>query len=593
MIDGLKMANKGSTEEEIVNKTIGKKLGGLIFVLAVVFAINAATNMTGLTNTSNSIKDVFNYYTTTQTEQAKIEDDIQTLKLYSNMMLMSNEQETIQGMASEVPTVIEDINKRVSLVEGYVNQMNSEKMLSDMKAYKEGIDKITDISSKISDAVARKDMVSVNEYRGVIYQTIQEFEVTRDTFSKTFHANMESIEKNTRTNVENTFRWSIIMSIVFGITVISFIVIAMFTIIRPAKSAATQLGKLTDKIKNEEGDLTDRLEIKTKDEIADLVLGINLFIETLQGHMHTIKENSTELDTSAENMLGRVEESVDNTNSISAAMQELAASMEEVTATSEQMGSGAEAILNAAKEMLKEAEEGNDFVKEVKERAVLVREKSMEEKENTDEMVHQIRETLVQSIENSKNVDKINELTGDILNISSQTNLLALNASIEAARAGEAGKGFAVVADEIRVLADNSRDTANNIQQISDLVTTAVNNLANNSNEILQYVTETVLADYDSFVGTANQYHDDADSMDAFLNDFYHKAEKLENIMDEMVVSISNISDAMVESTRGVVTGSDNTSELVAAINEIQREAELTSSISSGLRAEVDKFKRI
>ena len=87
-----------------------------------------------------------------------------------------------------------------------------------------------------------------------------------------------------------------------------------------------------------------------------------------------------------------------------------------------------------------------------------------ENKRTTDEMVGNIVGTLKKAIEDSKSVERVNELTGEILNISSQTNLLALNASIEAARAGEAGKGFAVVADEIRQLADSSRDTANNIQ---------------------------------------------------------------------------------------------------------------------------------
>ena len=108
-----------------------------------------------------------------------------------------------------------------------------------------------------------------------------------------------------------------------------------------------------------------------------------------------------------------------------------------------------------------------------------------ENKKNTNIIMGDILSALQEAIEESKSVEKVNGLTDEILSISSQTNLLALNASIEAARAGEAGKGFAVVADEIRQLADSSRDTASNIQNINDMVTVAVKELIKSSDEII------------------------------------------------------------------------------------------------------------
>ncbi len=95
---------------------------------------------------------------------------------------------------------------------------------------------------------------------------------------------------------------------------------------------------------------------------------------------------------------------------------------------------------------------------------------------------------LSEAIEKSKSVEKINVLSEAILKITEQTNLLALNAAIEAARAGEAGKGFSVVAEEIRKLAEESNNTANEIQEITKIVVNAVENLANNSNKILTFI---------------------------------------------------------------------------------------------------------
>ena len=128
-----------------------------------------------------------------------------------------------------------------------------------------------------------------------------------------------------------------------------------------------------------------------------------------------------------------------------------------------------------------------------------MKEKAVANKETTSRMITDIIETLKAAIEESKSVDRVNELTEEILSVSSQTNLLALNASIEAARAGEAEKRFAVVADEIRKLADSTRETANNIQSINALVTQAVNKLANNSQRDRRIHRRTIMPDYDRF----------------------------------------------------------------------------------------------
>ena len=193
-------------------------------------------------------------------------------------------------------------------------------------------------------------------------------------------------------------------------------------------------------------------------------------------------------------------------------------------------------------------------------------------------------------MQDSEQVGQINELTKVILDIASQTNLLALNASIEAARAGEAGKGFAVVASEISSLAENSRQTAGNIQVISNEVTEAVNRLAKNAQDALDFINGTVLGDYDEFVSTGEKYEHTADIMDEMLHAFDNKAENLNSIMTEMVESVQMITDSIKESSIAISSSAENSSEIVGGIKKISEAIDKNNEITEQLNDTTQKF---
>ena len=204
-----------------------------------------------------------------------------------------------------------------------------------------------------------------------------------------------------------------------------------------------------------------------------------------------------------------------------------------------------------------------------------------------------ILSALKKAIEDSKSVEQINGLTNEILSISSQTNLLALNASIEAARAGEAGKGFAVVADEIRQLADSSRETASNIQNINNLVTVAVKELIENSNTIVDYINDTVLPDYDGFVSSGQQYKDDATHVNEIVEQFNGMSGNLRQLVHEIVDAINGIASAIEESTNAVSTAAMNTNDLVKEIEGIHDEMEHNKEVAKQLKAQTEIFVKL
>ena len=309
--------------------------------------------------------------------------------------------------------------------------------------------------------------------------------------------------------------------------------------------------------------------------------------------MGILKTETLNMNHSVHQITKSIAESNENATGVSAVMEELSESMEKMTSTLSYVSDGVQDGLGISKEMNLEAKQGADFITGVKKKAQGIKENTVQSKNSTVNMISEIRALLEVAIKNSKNVNRINELTNEILSISSQTNLLALNASIEAARAGESGRGFAVVADEIGKLATNSSTTANNIQSISVMVTQAVEELSKNADDMLRFIDERVLVDYDKFVDVAIQYHDDADKINRTLQHFYNNAHQLADTMENMTNSIEGITTTVNESAEGVINAAQNTGYLVQALDGIEKEAQANKEISELLSGEVSKFKYI
>lgn len=436
--------------------------------------------------------------------------------------------------------------------------------------------------------------------QGFNQETVKEIKQYEEAAKNADIAQMDEIQgklEETLSHIDARISGTHIFDIILVVTALVIVVITVLVVIRtiasPAKKASTRLAGIVEKIENDRGDLTERIEIKTKDEVGQLVSGINGFLEQLQGLMQKVQSEAERMAASTQQVTCQVDASNDSAVNVSSAMEELAANMQEVASTLEKIVTGSNNILEQVKEINGKADEGAQMVNTIKVRSGKMYHDTVESKETANTVLNDIRGVLESSVKESRSVEKINELTGDILDIASQTNLLALNASIEAARAGEAGKGFAVVADEIRGLADNSRDTANNIQNISEIVTAAVEKLANNAENMLKFLDEKVIKDYDGFVDIVKQYQADADNMNDILHEFAGKASVIEETMQRMSIGIKDISMNVDEGAKGVSDVAESAVSLVNAISLIQEETENSQNISNELQDEVRRFERV
>lgn len=402
------------------------------------------------------------------------------------------------------------------------------------------------------------------------------------------------ISADSFTHVQDTFEAAVqannIGIAIMIILAIIVIVVLTRSVISPTKRASKKLNEILTDMNNNQANLKVRIPVEKKDEVGELVNGINTFMESLDNIMEEVKNNSIQLNRSVDNVTTNVADVNANTNDISASMQELAASMEEVSSTITTVIENTVTVDDNISDMAEQSKSVMGYVEEMKKRAYEMKEAAEGNKVSTSEIVATIGADLQIAIENGNKVENINELTGEILSISNQTNLLALNASIEAARAGEAGKGFAVVAEEIRQLADSSRNAATKIQEISLMVTDAVSKLMNCANDMMSYIDNKVLPDYNDFASNGIQYDEDALYIHEVMGNFEQKTNKLNDTMASMVESFHGISKAIEESTIGVTSVADNTSDLVKKVSDISEEIISNKEIANTLREEAEKF---
>ena len=439
-------------------------------------------------------------------------------------------------------------------------------------------------------AMAGDSAAAVAKANSVMTEWSDTIAVNMDTL---ISRNDELVKQNIQEQKDLYNQNMILSLILLAISFVAFVMVVVViikTVVKPLRKQTSELTEIIDEIKGGHGDLTKRVTVKSMDEIGQSSIGINHFIETLQNIMSNIISNSNVLDGVVGNVASSVAASSDNANDISAIMEELSATMEEVSATTNSVSENTTAAEGKVQKMADQTKVMSQYAQDMKKRATELEHTATENMNNTNEMIGEITTEMNQALENSKSVEKVAQLTADILNISSQTNLLALNASIEAARAGEAGQGFAVVADEIRQLADSSRETANNIQTINEQVIEAVQGLVVSSEKIVGYINENILPDYRAFVQGGQQYNDDATHIDNTMAEYAGEAQDILATMMEMTEAIEGISRAVEESANGVTDAATNIDSLVQSMSTVNGQMEENSTVAKNLKEESAAF---
>ncbi len=348
--------------------------------------------------------------------------------------------------------------------------------------------------------------------------------------------------------------------------------------------------KIYDLVHNE-GDLTQKLDISSGDELERIAGNVNMLLEYIRGIMLNISANATQLGESTGTIAQSLVSAKDNISDISATMEQMSAAMEETSASLYQVNDSVVNITQSIGGIAGKASAERDSAVMIMEKVQTIYEAAETDRTEAARLAAEMSENVKERIQRSKAVEQIDALTAEIINITDQTSLLALNANIEAARAGEAGKGFAVVANEIGALANNSARAAEGIQRVSQEVIHAVNELASESEQMIRFMNETAMAGYERLLDNSTDYKNDVGRLSETMKDFADESRNLNENIDSIKEAVDAVNVAVEESAKGVVGVTEMASDMTRSMENIKAEAENNQEVAGQLEAEVGKFK--
>ncbi len=326
---------------------------------------------------------------------------------------------------------------------------------------------------------------------------------------------------------------------------------------------------------------------------AAISIILKYVVKPIKQMMQTLQGSSERINTVVGEVLGKTRTSSRSTKDLHSLMEALSAAIRKVAQNASTISANTSDVNEDVNDMVQECATITEYASEMKLRASKMEQTAQTNTEVIGEKASDILVELNEAIANSKSVDQVNTLTKEILSISVSTNLIALNASVEASRAGEAGKGFAVVAGEVRDLADSCAKTATRIQEVNKIVTKAVYNLSKNAQELIDYMNDTILAEFRIFVSAGQQYKKDAAYVKQEMEQFHNKAIHLRNSMSEIVTSIKSITNAIDEGAGDISGVAGSTRSLVGNMADITSRMDINKEIVEELRKQTEIFANL
>lgn len=570
------------------NFKIRTKIFILSFIMMIFIAIIAGVGYVNLTKANKAMASLYNNNLVAIEAGADLRTQTRgnSANLYA-LVLSENE--------SDRQLIYADIEKRKESINGDMVKLENLSINDEQKvlfsSMKDNLGKWRNVLFPAVDLVKEGKQKEAYDFFIANKGTLEDYQASVRGLTE---YNSELAKK---INAQNDIEHKNTIEIFFVLIIVAIMVAIVATMII-SRSIANPIQILSEILRKlSTGDFTFDEKSKAikflsrKDEIGTITIDI----ANMQKSVIALIRNTQNEAFSIGNIVAEVNDNVAELNSdiegVSAATEELSAGMEETAASAEEMSATSQEMERAVQAIAGKSGEGAEKANDISRRALKTKEDVKASQEKAFTIFANTKDKLEQAIEDSKVVEEINVLSESIMEITSQTNLLALNAAIEAARAGEAGKGFSVVADEIRKLAEQSKNTVVEIQKITRKVTGSVKSLAENSNELLKFVSTDVNKDYQMLLDVAEYYNTDAIFVDNLVTDFSSTSEELLASIDEILKTIDGVAAASSEGAEGTTDIANRTADITNKSNKVVELVGNANISAEKLRDEISKFK--
>lgn len=558
-----------------------------LLLLAVLVISTNIISIASLRKVNSQATTISDNYLTGITELADMQSMAKTIHNMALSHIVTDDAYTMIELTNSIENDSAILDTELEDYKRYLNSSDTKQydvLMENYNGFKESVANMVALSADNRKEDAFKVAnVNLKNYSDNVYSIINSMVNTSKDAAASAKKELQHIY-----NVSSSI--SIISIVISIVAILVAIFVVLRKIVTPIIHAERELTAIINDIEERHGDLTKRITIYSNNEISALGNGINSFIEKLQSIFGMVSESSNKMD----NITGEISERIVNANGsvsgLSAFTEELSATMTEIGNNSNAINNNTASVNEEVNTIAQKTEEINSYSKKMKLHAEQLENTARTNMETTKEKVSQILLALNKSIEDSKSIDQINNLTDNILNIADQTTLLAINASIEAARAGEMGKGFAVVAGEISHLANESSETASHIQTINSVIIEAVHNLATHSNDLIEYLNNSIMHDLEGFVQSGDEYKQNATYIENVMGQFEIRADALKVSVSEIADAIDSITTSIDEGIGGVTSTSGSLHELAIDIENISKEIERNREIAGVLKKETEVF---